>query len=231
MSALRAKIVVGELRALGLAGGARRVEDHRGVAALALDDLGAGSPALQHGLEVPGLDQQAVGMRPVAAGVRRVGQLVPGEQQPRLGVGQVVLDLTLLEEHVHRHDHAAAAQDAVVDRCEVRHVRKHHSDAVARAHALGLEQTGDAARGLLQAAVGQRQVVELDRVPVRRARGGVGQQLCEVRHLSLPGPEMDVVATSRTLSGRAPCGIGRGRQTSGALLVARATCAAAFRAM
>src|SRR5919106_667860 len=69
------EVVVGELRALRRPGGARRIEDDRGVLGIALDHLEGALRAPEQCLEVPRLDQQAVGVGPVAAGVRGIGEL------------------------------------------------------------------------------------------------------------------------------------------------------------
>ena len=58
------------------------------------------------------LDQLGAGVGGPAAGL--LGEAVPGEQQLRAGVLQVEGDLAPLQQHVHRHDHAAGAQHAVV---------------------------------------------------------------------------------------------------------------------
>ena len=50
-------VVVGQLGALGLAGGARRVEDHRGVGAVALGDLARRLGVAEQLLELAGLDE------------------------------------------------------------------------------------------------------------------------------------------------------------------------------
>ena len=53
---------------------------------------------------------------------------------------EVELDLTRLEQRVHRHDYAAGPQDAVVDGRELGHVRQHDRDPVAGLHGVGCEQ-------------------------------------------------------------------------------------------
>jgi ribosome-associated protein len=66
-----------------------------------------------------------------------------------------------LEQDVHRHDHAAGPQDAVVDRREVRDVGQHDPDAVAGADALALEHRRDTRAGLVEQPVVEGGVVEL----------------------------------------------------------------------
>jgi hypothetical protein len=95
--------------------------------------------------------------------VRGIGELVPREQQRGAGIVQVVADLALLEQHVHRDDRCAQPQRAVVARREVRDVRQHDPHAVTCLHALGAQQTGDAGGDRLELGVGRDPVVELDR--------------------------------------------------------------------
>ena len=110
---MRLQVVVRELGALGLPGRARRVEDHRGVAAVDLGELahrlGLGEQALElaaahgHDLDAPASSAPFRGL---------LREPVPREQQLRAGVREVVGDLAALEEDVHRHDHRAGAHDA-----------------------------------------------------------------------------------------------------------------------
>ena len=127
--------------------------------------------------ERDGLDHDALGAAPGGARSAAVGELVPGEDQLRLGVAEVERDLALLEQHVHRHDDAAGAQHAVVGDRELGHVREHHPDAVA-----GLEAALDAAApatravAVVELRVGDHGVVEAQRrrirVPLPRSRSG-----------------------------------------------------------
>ena len=108
------------------------------------------------------------------------GEVVPDEDQLRAGVAQVVLDLAALVEHVQRHRDRAGPQDPVVHDHEVRHVREHQRDAIARGDATLAQHPRDAHRGLLEQSVAQLEVVELDGdllgVPFR----GLGQDLGKV---------------------------------------------------
>ena len=69
------QVVVRELGALRRAGRARRVEDHRRVVGRALGDLGGGLAAREQRLELARLDEHALGVRLLGAGVRGVGEL------------------------------------------------------------------------------------------------------------------------------------------------------------
>ena len=113
---MQRQVGVGELGALGLPGGARRVEHHGGVVVGGVGDRGIRRGRAHLLLELAGLDQQALGARLLGAGLGVVGEPVPGEQQLGPGVRQVEGDLALLEQHVHRHDDAAGPQHAVVAR-------------------------------------------------------------------------------------------------------------------
>ena len=91
-----------------------------------------GSTPAEQLLELARLDHDALGAGLLRAGLRVVGEALPGEHQLGPGVAEVEGDLAALEQHVHRHHDAAGSQHAVVTDAEVRDVRKHDSDAVAR---------------------------------------------------------------------------------------------------
>src|SRR5256885_1411531 len=84
-------------------------------------------------------------------------------RRPGAGVREVELDLAALEQHVHRHHDAARPQHAVVDDAEVRDVRQHDPDAVARPHAALLQQPRDPRGALVEHRVIHHRVVELER--------------------------------------------------------------------
>ena len=105
------QVRVRELGALRLARGARRVQDHRRVVRIPLDHagrLGSG----EHGVELLRLNHDHLGV--VRSSPGRLRELVPGEQDAGTRVGHVVGHLTLLEQHVHRHDRGTGAQRAVI---------------------------------------------------------------------------------------------------------------------
>ena len=158
------QVGVRELGAFGLAGGARGVEDDRGVVLgpvddtvgglvlgedvgerrrIDLDDLRAGDP----GRTLPGIG----------------GRAAPGEDQPGTRVGQVVGDLSGLEQRVHRYDDTAGPEHAVVERGELRNVGEHDRDPVARLDTALGEEAGDPGAGRGQFAVADREVVEAER--------------------------------------------------------------------
>ena len=114
-----------------------------------------GSQRASQRLERTRLDEHALGVRLLGAGVRGVGGLVPREQDPGARVAEVERHLALLEQRVHRHDHRAGAQRAVVATREVRDVGEHDADAVAGLDALGLQQAGDAGDGVVELVVGE----------------------------------------------------------------------------
>ena len=137
------------------------------------------------------------------------------------GVAQVERDLAPLQQHVHRHDDAARAQDAVVDDPEVRDVREHDPDAVARLDALLLEQAGDPRRALVEHGVVEDGVVELEGRPVGVLRRRLGQQLGKGRHeatlplmrTAWPPSRRSRPAPPRRGRSRPPCSAGRRGRT------------------
>ena len=98
------------------------------------------------------LDDDALGGRLFRTRPRRLGALVPGEEEAGRRIGQVERDLALLEQHVHRHDDAARAQDAVVGDRELRDVREHQADGVAVAQAELAQPGGHAGAGRVELA-------------------------------------------------------------------------------
>ena len=125
------EVVVGQLGALRAAGGARGVEDHRRVV---VGDLGEALDRRQR-LQRRGegrrldLDQLGAGVGGAVAGL--AAEPVPGKQQLRAGVVEVVGDLAPLQQDVHRDDDPPGSQHAVVGDGELGHVRQHHPDPVA----------------------------------------------------------------------------------------------------
>src|SRR3954447_18160397 len=193
-----AQVVVRELGALGLAGRARRVEDDGGVVVGAVGDVGQRVVLADELLELPRLDEDALRARVVRALLGRLGEVVPREQDLRLGVGEGELHLTPLQQHVHRDDDAARAQHAVVGDREVRDVGQHHADAVAGLEALVAQERRDARAGLVEPRVGDLGVVELEGGLVGVFGGGVGENGGEVHGCPVCVPVVCGYASSNT---------------------------------
>jgi len=100
---------------------------------------------------------------------------VPGEHELGAGIGEIERDLAALEQHVHRHDHTARAQHAVVRRREVRDVGQHDPHPVAGGQPLGLKHRRNAGTCLVELGIGDLDLVELQRDPVTVLRCGVGE--------------------------------------------------------
>ena len=89
--AVAQQVRVRQLGALGLAGGAARVEDHRGVVRGAIGDArGSGSCCDHELLELARLDEDALSAGLRGALLRRLGEAVPGEHELGAGVLEVV---------------------------------------------------------------------------------------------------------------------------------------------
>jgi hypothetical protein len=156
---------------------ARRVQDHGRVSLVALDVVRLPRGFGEHLLELVGLDHDRLGGGPVSALHGFLGKSVPHEQVSSLGVREIEVHLALLQQHVHRYDDAAGAQDAVVEGSEVRHVRNHQSDAVARLKPSRPKEAGDTGRALIQHLVGDDHVIELQRGSASVPTCRVGQEL------------------------------------------------------
>ena len=109
-----------------------------------------------------------------------LGEPVPREQQLGAGVLEVVRDLAPLEEDVHGDDHGARPHDPVVDDGEVRDVRQHHPDAIARTDATIAQESGDPRAALVQKAVGDLRIVQLHRHVIGAAARGGGHDARQV---------------------------------------------------
>ena len=166
------QVGVSELGPFRRAGGARRVQDHGRVIARAIDDLGGRLGARQQSLKLAGRHDLAFRSRQIRPALRGLGEVMPCENELGVGVAQVKSDLSLLEQHVHGHNHAPCAQYAVVSERKIRNVRQHYPDSVARLHAQLEEQAGDPSGRLVQLRVGHHILVEPQRrpLPVRSCR-------------------------------------------------------------
>jgi hypothetical protein len=148
---------------------------------------------------------------------------VPGEEELRPRVRQVEAGLARLEQDVHGDDDPACAEDPVVGHREVRDVREHDADAVARADAARPQQPGHAGARLVELAVGDDRVVELEGGPLGAALGARGEEGGEVdahgatvsaarRARRVAGPSRGAtLARDATPPGRRPAGP-RGRR-------------------
>ena len=173
---------MGELRALGRAGRAGRVEDDRRVAVGAVGDLIDGLGAAEELLELARLDEDALGAGRLAALASRVAHLVPAEHELGAGVLHLEADLATLEQRVHRHGHGAHALDPEEDEREVREVGQHHPHPVARLDSPRRQQARHAGARLLHDRIGQLEVVELERDPLAVLGDGLREHVGQVRH-------------------------------------------------
>ena len=152
---------VGQLGTLGGSRRARRVEHDRGVLVVALDE---GDRLVGHDLaeEFRRHDADELRARLGGALAGLLGDAVPGEQGPGLGVAQDEGDLAGLVQRIHRDHDAAGPEDAVVDDRHVRDVGHRHRDPVTGLDAELLEPAGDPGGALGEHAVGDDRVIEGD---------------------------------------------------------------------
>ncbi len=129
----------------------------------AVDHLADGLTALEQSFELAGLDEHALHRRLLGAGVRGVGELVPGQDYAGSRVTEIERDLALLEQRVHWHDGGADTQRAEVAKCKVRDVGQHDAHAVSRLHALCAQQSGNARCRPVKLGVTQLALIDLDR--------------------------------------------------------------------
>ena len=117
--------------------------------------------------EVRRVDGDGFGVGELRAGLGLVTEGGPDEHQLRPGVAEVVRDLALLEQRVHRHGDRPDAQDRVVQDREVRHIGQHESDPVTGLNAAFLQQPCGSRAVRVQLGVGHGRIVEADRDVVR----------------------------------------------------------------
>jgi hypothetical protein len=165
---------VSQLGALGTTRRTRGVENHGGIVTPAYNHVSPGLRAADQALEVAGLHENAFRAGRVRAGVRGIGELVPGEEQLRLGIAEVKRHLALLEKRIHRHHDGARPQHPVVDEGKVRDVRQHDTDAITRQNALALQNTGDTRARLIELRVGDLETLHPQRHRVAVSSGRVG---------------------------------------------------------
>ena len=170
-------------------------------------------------------DDFRLGLLGAAAGLVR--ERVPGEDQPGPGVAQVIGDLPRLEQRVHRDDHAAGAEHAVVHHGDLGDVGHHDADPVAGLEAALVQQPGHPGARLVQGPVGHRRVVHPHGHPSGVDTGGVRQVLGQVRHAAHcpargPGGRRSPVSSlSRALVRRHNCCAGGPRKRPILVLPAR----------
>ena len=176
------QLEVGELGALGPAGRAAGVQQHRGVVrAQRLDVAGVlGQVQVVEGLGALGPvvgTRQGHGVGAHAAHrLRRLRRFLAHrrERDEDLGVAvaEVVLDLGQPQERVERHHHQARLHDAEVGEHELGQVGQLHGHLVAGLEVEGEEAGGHPARQLVDLLVGQRDVPHVDEGLVG---GGLGR--------------------------------------------------------
>ena len=173
-SGVEVDVAVGQLGALGPAGGAGGVEDDRGVVVGALVGL-ARSGRRPRGLPSTGpIGPHSTILVPLFRGaLGRLGHEVgPDEGDLRAGVGEEVVDLAGLEQRVHRHDDAAREEDAPVDDGEGGHVRQDDRHPVTGLDPVGAQRSCHLGGHAVQLGVGDPLAVDPQRVLLRVVRGG-----------------------------------------------------------
>ena len=156
---------MGELRALRLAGRARRIEDDRRV-------LGVGLVGLVARL---GLSERADRLRIVPRhrenhlGAERLGALAPrlfeermDDEHARAGILEEIRDFGRGSEHVDGNDRRAGVEDAEVGDRELGHVRHEERDLVAGLDAPLAKARRDTAGRAIELAVGHRALTGAD---------------------------------------------------------------------
>ena len=148
-----------QLGALGLAGGARGVQQHRRV-------VGVGGGRLQHRLrggqqrgEVVGPlgraevgrilahdDQLLAARHPIEAGLGAVEETFPGDQRHGVRVLEVIGHLVAGQQHVERHHRCSQVVRPEVGDGELRHVRQHQRHVLTALDAKPLERPGKTLR-------------------------------------------------------------------------------------
>ena len=180
---------MGELGALRLAGRAGCIEEHCGVLAVPVRDLVVGGGGGEEIAEAGRIDDDRLRVRVLGAAARFVRELVPGEDQPGPGVAEVIGDLSPLEQRVHRDDHTACAEHAIVGDGELGDVGLHDPDPVAGLEAALPQHPGDPGARLVEFGVCGRGVIHAHGHPVGVRTHRVRQVGCEVGHDGPPSSE------------------------------------------
>ena len=222
---------VGELGALGVSGGARGVEDDRGVVHAPPVRLERRGIRREHGLRQSlhafhrarrvwrqRHHQELLAPGFIAGGLRhrrerKLGGSFEGEQRLRVAVLQVVGDLARLQQHVERHDHRPGLENAVIGDREPRQVGTTERHVIARRDPHRRQRRGDTLRLLVQLAVGHRPPGAGEGDAIRHQPGRVVNNCREIQRSRVMGHR------GRKLP-RAACYVLRGN----VLNVRRATC-------
>ena len=216
------EVVVGEHRALGLAGGARGVEERREVVGLArhgVEGVGHRAARLDQGAVLSGAEGEGladgVALAQPGDAVRR---LRPRHHQPGLGVAEEVVELALGIRGVERQVDRARAQACEVEDERARRLLHLHRDAVAGRDAALAHQVRVAGRLGLDVGVGPRRAGRR----FEAGGGAVGGEMCVkecvevgVRHRSFrKAGWMERVPRRRNGSGQADRKEGTGHSTT-----------------
>ena len=154
---------MGELGTLGLAGGPRGVQDHRGRIASLLGNLLQWLGLCQLSVELTGNSDDRLGPRQT----RRLCGFLGKEREDHCDLGAAVVpdvgDLARLEQRIHRDGDRPDPQDRVVDNREVDDVRHDHRDPITGLHTAITEDGREPRYGCVEAAVAQCGLTLLDR--------------------------------------------------------------------
>ena len=189
--ALGSEVAVGQHDSLGVGGGPRGEEDHRGIGrpgrVSGRRTPPGGEQRIDGGQARPGLVHRQYRYR---RGRRRLfddgQQAQPGAEQPRTRCGQDGCHLGRRIVGVERHDHQAGAQHGKVDSAPAGVVVGQDGAAVANGEPLRREPSGDGFGHHLQLAIGDPfepvLALDLDGDVVWEAADGFGEDVPEVGH-------------------------------------------------
>ena len=168
--------------ALGLTGGSRRVQHHGRVGVVAFDRLRLPGQIGDQGCQPGVIDKPGLRVHRRRPAVGGIGEQRVGEQALRTGIAEVELDLTRLQQRIHRYRDGAAAHDAVVGHREGGAVGQHQSDTVAGLDSVTFEQRGNPCGGVVEFGVGVGQVVAAQRGLVGMFAGRFNKIPTQIRH-------------------------------------------------
>ncbi len=162
------EIGVGQLGALGPAGGAGGVEDDGSVVRTSIGDLADRLSARDQRLEGlafgrrAGGDQEPALRSGLARGPGPLGQGVAGDQRDAVRVVEVIGELVRRAEHVERHHGTAGVVTPEVGDRELRHVREQHGDVIAAPDARGVKRGGEPAGPVVDLPIAEHQLAGHD---------------------------------------------------------------------